>query len=669
MSSFNDPNFPSQWQLGPGTGINATPLYEEYTGEGVRIGLVDTGLDYANPDFSGQVDLQNDYDALEHDNDANNVGGDQHGTEVGLILAAAANNGVDRVGAAFGATLFPYRFDTRSLRTLEQETTLLQQQDKLDISHNSWSRSGEFFRDNFGNPEYAVAAMAIAHAAAVGRGGLGTIIVRSAGNNGDAGDDVNSHNYMNNRYSIAVGATAQDGTVQNFSNTGAALTVVAPGTATSWAAPLASATAALMLQANPKLGYRDVATILSITAKVTDPTGAGWFTNASSGWNGGGLHVSGKAGFGLIDAQAAVRLAETWTTQSTEANLLQVKGDGLGTAAIPDQGNTSQTVQIGENLRVERAEVDIDIAHDKIGDLRLVLVSPSGTESVLLDRLGKGTYDASDGKLAFTLSSNQFLWENSRGSWTLLVEDVAMGNTGTLQDWTLRLYGSQSSDDSLYVYTNEYASLWDLNAARGVLSDVSGHDTINAAAVSSASIINLSAGTISQIAGRPLKIANGTVIEDGVAGDGADLIIGNRGANRLSGMRGDDTLWGGAGNDLLTGGKEQDAFVFNARLGTSKTDRKVNFDKIADFNVKDDTIWLDNAIFKKLGKGSEIKPGKLNKSYFESGQADDRNDYLLYNKNTGILSYDADGSGAKAAVEFAQLGKNLKLTYKDFFII
>jgi Ca2+-binding RTX toxin-like protein len=110
-------------------------------------------------------------------------------------------------------------------------------------------------------------------------------------------------------------------------------------------------------------------------------------------------------------------------------------------------------------------------------------------------------------------------------------------------------------------------------------------------------------------------------------------------------------------------------FVFNARLGTSKTDRKVNFDKIADFNVKDDTIWLDNAIFKKLGKGSEIKPGKLNKSYFESGQADDRNDYLLYNKKTGILSYDADGSGAKAAVEFAQLGKNLKLTYKDFFIV
>jgi Ca2+-binding RTX toxin-like protein len=148
-----------------------------------------------------------------------------------------------------------------------------------------------------------------------------------------------------------------------------------------------------------------------------------------------------------------------------------------------------------------------------------------------------------------------------------------------------------------------------------------------------------------------------------------DWLYGEAGRDRLSGETGQDRLHGGADNDWLSGGIGNDVFVFDARLGTSKTDRKVNFDKIADFNVKDDTIWLDNAIFKKLGQGSEIKPGKLNKSYFESGQADDRNDYILYNKKTGILAYDADGSGAKAAVEFAQLSKNLKLTYKDFFIV
>ncbi|MBO1911615.1 hypothetical protein J4G37_43345, partial [Microvirga sp. 3-52] len=83
-----------------------------------------------------------------------------------------------------------------------------------------------------------------------------------------------------------------------------------------------------------------------------------------------------------------------------------------------------------------------------------------------------------------------------------------------------------------------------------------------------------------------------------------DWLYGEAGRDRLSGESGQDRLYGGADNDWLSGGSGSDVFVFDARLGTSKTDRKVNFDKIADFNVKDDTIWLDNAIFKKLGKGS-----------------------------------------------------------------
>ncbi|MBL0408529.1 proprotein convertase P-domain-containing protein, partial [Microvirga aerilata] len=508
------------WQLGPGTGINAIPLYTEYTGAGVRIGVVDTGLNYANPDFAGQVDLQNDYDALDQDHDANNVGGDQHGTEVALILAAAANNAFGRVGAAFGATLVGYRFDTRALRTVEQETALLRLQHSVDVSNNSWSRSGEYFRDNFNDPSYVGAAAAIAEAATVGRNGLGTVIVRSAGNDAIGGDDINTHNYYNNRFTIVVGATAQDGKVQAFSNPGASLTVVAPGEATSTAAPLGSATAALMLEANPTLGYRDVATILALTAKITDPAGAGWFTNAGQGSNGGGLHVSRKAGFGLIDALAAVRLAETWTLQSTEANRAETAATGTGQAALSDLGVMSQTVQVAADLLVERAEVEIDIAHEKIGDLRIILVSPGGTESILLDRVGNGRYDPANGWLVFTLTSTQFLGEHAQGNWTLRVEDAANGNVGTLRHWALRLHGSASTADSLHVYTNEYASMRDADAARGILVDTSGNDTLNAAAVSGHSVINLGPGETSQIAGRTLVIAADTLIENAIAGDG-----------------------------------------------------------------------------------------------------------------------------------------------------
>lgn len=146
--------------------------------------------------------------------------------------------------------------------------------------------------------------------------------------------------------------------------------------------------------------------------------------------------------------------------------------------------------------------------------------------------------------------------------------------------------------------------------------------------------------------------------------------VGTKGRDVLYGGAVGDKLYGGSGNDRLTGGAGQDVFVFNAKLGTATTDRKVNFDTITDFSVKDDTLWLDNKFFTKLGKGSVTHPGKLSGKFFKLGKAKDKNDYVLYDKKTGILSYDADGSGTRyKPVEFAKLAKNLKMTFHDFSII
>ncbi|WP_457094000.1 hypothetical protein [Microvirga sp. P5_D2] len=97
----------------------------------------------------------------------------------------------------------------------------------------------------------------------------------------------------------------------------------------------------------------------------------------------------------------------------------------------------------------------------------------------------------------------------------------------------------------------------------------------------------------------------------------------------------------------------------------------MNFDTITDFKPGEDKILLDNAVFKKLGKlGTEAAPAALSKKYFKIGaQAGDKNDYLVYNKKTGVLSYDPDGNGSKDAIEIAKLSKNLKLSYLDFGII
>ena len=97
----------------------------------------------------------------------------------------------------------------------------------------------------------------------------------------------------------------------------------------------------------------------------------------------------------------------------------------------------------------------------------------------------------------------------------------------------------------------------------------------------------------------------------------------------------------------------------------TKLNKISNVDTITDFRRVDDTIRLENAIFKKL-----TKTGPLNKNYLAFGaKAKDKNDYLVYDKAKGALYYDADGSGKGAAVKFAQLVKNTALDYKDFIII
>jgi hypothetical protein len=92
----------------------------------------------------------------------------------------------------------------------------------------------------------------------------------------------------------------------------------------------------------------------------------------------------------------------------------------------------------------------------------------------------------------------------------------------------------------------------------------------------------------------------------------------------------------------------------------------------ADYKVKDDTIWLDNAVFAKLGKsGSAIKPAALNKAFFTIGpKAKDKNDYIIYDNKNGYLYYDANGSSAKSKqVLVATLSKKLKMAASEFYVI
>ena len=136
---------------------------------------------------------------------------------------------------------------------------------------------------------------------------------------------------------------------------------------------------------------------------------------------------------------------------------------------------------------------------------------------------------------------------------------------------------------------------------------------------------------------------------------------GVAGADTLSGGGGSDLLDGGLAADTLTGGAGEDSFRFSTALGNG------NVDWIKDFKVADDLILLDNLIFADVGGDGALALGAFYKS--AAGVAHDADDRIIYDTDSGALSYDADGTGQAAAIQFARLGTNLNLSAADFIII
>ena len=151
-------------------------------------------------------------------------------------------------------------------------------------------------------------------------------------------------------------------------------------------------------------------------------------------------------------------------------------------------------------------------------------------------------------------------------------------------------------------------------------------------------------------------ILTGTSAINGTGNGLANVITGNSAVNQLNGGSGNDTLDGGLGNNRLTGGTGNDIFKFTT---------KNHVDIIADYNVANDTIQLENSIFTALTATGTLTPGQCR----IGAQALDANDYVIYNSTTGALLYDANGNGAGAAVPIATLSAGLGLTNADIVVI
>jgi serralysin len=118
-------------------------------------------------------------------------------------------------------------------------------------------------------------------------------------------------------------------------------------------------------------------------------------------------------------------------------------------------------------------------------------------------------------------------------------------------------------------------------------------------------------------------------------------------------------LHGQAGNDRLIGGDGKDRFFFETSLSSI-----ANVDKVQDFSPRDDDEFvLSRAIFTDIG-------ARLAKGEFNVGRrAEDDSDRIVYNRKSGVLSFDDDGRGGDAAVPFAIVDARLNLTHNDFEMI
>jgi len=308
-----------------------------------------------------------------------------------------------------------------------------------------------------------------------GREGKGAIYVFASGNSFFEGEDINMSGFTNSRYTITVGAVGKDGKHTDYSTPGAALMVTAPagdytdvanlmtaglggtcvdsGPGTSFSSPVISGVIALMLEARPELSWRDVQGILANTSqKVVDPK------DISATENGAGFWVSNWYGFGIVDAQQAVLTAQTWELWPPEEQAIGVS-EGV-TQPVPNDGTEFvSTLTVGPEYTgfvAESTVVLINLQHYNRGDLELTLVSPSGTESVLLaGRRPEATQLEGDERWKLMTVRN---WgEDPTGKWKLRVRDVVTddnqtngdaSSTNEFRQWKLTIYGRSGSGEN-----------------------------------------------------------------------------------------------------------------------------------------------------------------------------------------------------------------------------
>ena len=299
-----DPKTTVQWGLynavKPSVDISVSTAWNYATGRGIRIAIIDSGIDIYHEDLFERI--YKSYDVATHSSPCSTD--KSHGTMCAGIAAATRNNDKGIAGVAPDAMLMPVSINTGGNSNMEDMASAIEW---------CWQKGADIISCSLGSRYDEVRVwQAINNAVTKGRNGKGCIVVASAGNI-DPGTPNETEIMYPAAYPevIAVGNMDKDGTISSSSCHGPNMCVVAPGTdiisttldngyveasGTSMACPHVAGVAALILQRNPDLTAAQVRNIIVGTAQKIGPLN----TTDPGSWD-------QKYGYGLVNASAAVR--------------------------------------------------------------------------------------------------------------------------------------------------------------------------------------------------------------------------------------------------------------------------------------------------------------------------------------------------------------------------
>ncbi len=234
---------------------------------------------------------------------------------------------------------------------------------------------------------------------------------------------------------------------------------------TSAAAPSVSGVVALMLEANPKLTWQDVGYILAKTARKVDSTiatGANrvtFFPTAGSGaWNiedpwitnAAGFNFQNRYGFGLIDADAAVKLSVSYAVPTgRRAAPLAATGSSASTTRIDSIGlNVSSTSFAGTGAISGPMRLDLTLTNNTGVDVNpgflqfIVENTVTGTKSIVLPAFtswyagGKNFPIKAGAQQQFRFQTNAFYGEPITGTYKVYVVDFSGASGSAGKSWS-----------------------------------------------------------------------------------------------------------------------------------------------------------------------------------------------------------------------------------------